>query len=346
MIIRISLILLSLSFSGCSLLYSYSDDLPNRINQWITEDKYNVALNTISYIKPDHKQYKLIQRKKNIILKQVIAYKRTTIEKSNLLADQGNWIMALELLDTAESNITNTSSIIKQRSKILNMRAKVITSYENDVLNGQANYLADKMPLYKKINKTVYKDENNELDISKFDNLRQETSIKLRKRSEQQYKKGQYDNALTTIKHALKLKPDDDTVDNLSELKKRISKATKRKKSSYLIKIKTLLNKLSQGYSHTLLKETKDTITWINKIKGNETIYLKFITKLKKHLATGMKQKFEAARKLYSEGKTQEALSIWSDLKEIDPEYPKLQSHIQRAEKVISKLKKLKAGSN
>ena len=45
-------IVLALSLSGCSLIYSYSDNLPQRVDQWIIDNKYNVALNTISYIKP------------------------------------------------------------------------------------------------------------------------------------------------------------------------------------------------------------------------------------------------------------------------------------------------------
>lgn len=339
---RFFLIFLSLTFSGCSLIYSYSDDLPQQINQWVAEKKYSTALNTINYIKPSHKQYRLIQRKKKSILKKVIIYKKTSIAKSKSLARQGEWILALQLLDKVEKNIINTESIKKQRKKILKRRKHAISTYENDVLNSQAEYLAEKMPLYKQINKTVYKNENNELDISEFDSQRQETSLRLSKRSQKQYIKGKYDEALTTIEYALKLKPDNDTTKELEKLKKSISKSTKRRKSSYIIEIKTLLNKLSQGYSHAILKETKEKIRWINKIKGNETVYLKLITQLKKHLSSGVKQNFEAARKLYSEGKTQEALSIWIDLKELAPENPKLLSHIKRAEKVLSKLKKLK----
>ena len=102
-----------------------------------------------------------------------------------------------------------------------------------------------------------------------------------------------------------------------------------------------MLTKLSQGYSYEILKETKKTINWLNKIKNNGKVYLQLIAKLKKHLEDGEKQRFEAARNLYSKGKTQEALSIWLELKELNPDNAKLQSHIERAEKVLIKLKKL-----
>lgn len=338
---RFLLILLSLSFSGCSLLYSYSDNLPQRINQWIAEKKYNIALNTISHIKPTHKDYRFIQRKKKIILKQMISYEKKAIKKSTQLASQGNWIIAFKQLDEVAENIIDTKNIEKHRAKLLKKRNKVITAYENDVLNIQAIDLADRMGLYKIIKKTVSKNESNQLDIAKFDHSRQETSLRLTKRCEQQYKKGQYNNALTTINLALKLNPDKEIVSRLKKIKKRIKQKTKPKKTSHVEKAKLLLSKLSQGYSHAILNKTKTTIVWLNKNKDNKKSYQELINKLEKHLAKGVKQRFEAARNLYSKGKTQEALSIWLELKELDPDNAKLQSHIKRAEKVLSKLKKL-----
>lgn len=338
---RLLLIVLSLSFSGCSLIYSYSDNLPHRINQWIAEKKYNVALNTINHIKPTHKDYPIIQRKKTVILKQMVDYENMAIEKSSQLVRQGNWLLALDLLDEVAGNIIDTHKIDNHRDKILQKRGEIITNYENDILNNQAINLISKIELYEKIKKTVTKNENNELEISKFDNLRRETSLSLAKRCELQFEKGQYSNALTTIDLALKLNPDEDIVSRLEETRKSIQEENKLNKSSYIKDSEALLTKLSQGYSHAILKETKEKITWLNKIKEEDPIYINLITRLQKHLKTGIKMHFDAARKLYSNGKTQEALSIWVDIKELEPEYPKLQSHINRAEKILIKLEEL-----
>lgn len=340
--IRFFLLFLSISLGGCSLIYSHSDKLPQRIDKWIAEKKYNVALNTIDYVKPTHKSYRLIQKKKKRILKLIISYENAAIEKSNQFSSQGRWIDAFKLLDEVENNIIDTTKIEKHRTKLLKKRNKIIATYENDLLYSQAEYLAGKMELYEKIKKTVSKNENNnKLDISEFDNLRQETNLRLAKRSEQQYKKGQYDNALTTIDLALKLNPGKEIILRLNKIKNHIKKDTKLKKSLYVKKAKTLLNKLSQGYSHAILKETKETILWLKKNRENKNVYQELLIRLEVHFTSGVRQHFEAARRLYSEGKIQEALSIWLDIKKLEPEYPQLQSHIKRAEKVLIKLDKL-----
>jgi len=338
---RFFLLLLSFSFSGCAMIYSYSDDLPQRIDHWVKEKKYNTALNTIDYIKPAHKHYKKLQHKKNLILKQVVLYENKGIKESTELAKQGDWILALKKLDEIESNIINTKHIEQHRAKLLQKRNKVISNFEYEVLNSQAIDLANKIELYEKINKTVTKDERNELGISEFNELRHKTSSKLAKQSEQLYKKGHYNKANETINLALKLDPDKDIRARLDFVKTLIKKETQLKTLSYVTSAKALLNKLSQGYSHAILKETKDIILWFNKNKENGNSHKALTNKLKKHLTAGMKQNFEAGRKLYSKGKTQEALSIWLELKTLEPDYPKLQAHISRAEKVINKLKKL-----
>lgn len=332
-------ILLTLSISGCSLIYSYSDNLSQRVDMWVTEKKYNVALKTISYIKPNHKDYRLLQRQKEIIKQKMISYENAAIEKSTQLSSQGEWIKALKLIDDVSNNVIDTHKLQKHRETLLIKRSEVITSYENEILYSQANNLASKMELYEKINKTVLATERNQLDISEFNDARHETTLRLAHRAEQQYKQLLFDDALTTIEFALKLKPNKEILSRLNTIKTHIKKDSKLIKETYVNNAKILLGKLSQGYSQLILIETKDTIIWLS--KNDKNTHSELIKKLQAHLTKGVNQRFEAARNLYSKGKTQEALSIWLELKEIEPENTKLQSHIERAEKILIKLKKL-----
>ena len=339
--IHFLLIIIPLSLSGCSLIYSYSDNLPQRLEQWEKEKKFNIALNTINHIKPTHRNYRQLQQKKKIIIKKMAAYEKMAIKKSTQLSKQGEWLKALQLLDEADDNVTDTKNIDIHRENLLENRKRVISSYEKDVLYIEARDLANKTKLYIKINKTVTKDEKNELKIAEYDELREETSLKLAERSEQQYQNKQYSKALSSIELALTLNPDADITSRLKNINQQIKNTTRNKKPQYIKEAKTLLRKLSQGYSDEILKETQEKIAWLDTIKGHDKDYIKIIQQLQKHLTKGIKQRFEAARKLYSKGKTQEALSIWLDLEKLDPENTKLQSHIKRAEKVLLKLKKL-----
>lgn len=338
---RIAFIFLSVIINGCSFIYSHSENLTQRINQWVMDKRYNIALETINHIKPTHKDYRILQQKKTLIKKQMKSYEISAIENSGQMVEKGNWIQAFTLLDEAADNITNKNNIEKHRKKLLIQRNKIISDYENEILNNQARELTGKIELYNKIKRIVKNDEVNNLNITEFDKLRNETSLRLAQRSEHQYKTAQYSNALSTIDLALKLQPDTDITQRLNKIKKGVQREIKRKRLSYIKEARALITKLSQGYSYEILKEAKEKIIWLDKIKDNEKVYLDLLKKLKSQLKAGEKQHFEAARKLYSKGKTQEALIIWLELKKLNPDHPRLQSHINRAEKILSKLKKL-----
>ena len=335
------LIAVIFSLSGCSLLYSYSDDLPDRINQWIKEKHYKSALNTIEYIKPTHKDYKTIQRQKKSILKLVTSYEQEGINKSTQLAEEGNWILALNFLDEVADNIPDDKNLEKHRDRLLIKRDKIVAVYEYQLLSTQAKNLLEKFDIYEKIRKTLPKNERKRFKLAEYDRMRDETSLKLAKRSEQQYKNSNYRSAIETINLALKLNPDKNIVSRLNKIKKLVGKEERRKTQSYVTEAKSLLKKLQQGYSHAILKETKEKIAWLKSSQKSDNKHKRLISKLEKHLRAGVTQYFEAGRNLYSKGKIEEALSIWLEISPLAPNHPKLQSHIKRAGKVLKKLKKL-----
>ncbi|MDY6980925.1 MAG: hypothetical protein SV201_13685, partial [Pseudomonadota bacterium] len=52
-------------------------------------------------------------------------------------------------------------------------------------------------------------------------------------------------------------------------------------------------------------------------------------------------QRMESARRLYSQGKIQQALQVWESLHSIDPGNQQLEAHIERARRVLEKLQRL-----
>ena len=338
---KIFIILLLPFLSGCSLLYSHDDTLPQRINQWVLNGKYKTALNAIAYIEPNHKYYNALQQQKREILQYLINYESDAIIKSNQLARQGRWLVAFEFIDNVSENIPNNKKIISHRAILLQQRGKEIKSYEAEILNYQAKSLSEKMKLYDDIKKTVTPYEKNNLNITEFDKSRNETILKLTDQSEHQYNESRYNKAKSSADLALKLRPNKDLVIRLNKIQHRVKKELDIKTIYFVSSAKSLLSKLSQGYSHAILIKTKETIFRLKDNKEIKNNYKTLIAKLEKHLQTGTNRYFKAARKLYSMGKIQEALSIWLRLKELDPEYPKLMSHIKRAEKILQKLNKI-----
>lgn len=337
----ITLLLIIIHLNGCSLIYSYDSNLAQRVQQWMSEENYITALDTINRIPPAHPQYHNLQINKHEILKRLDKLERQTIKDSKYLAKKGDWLLALKRIDEIEEKLVNTKRLAAHTQKLLLQRNKLIRRYEYEHLNAQAMYLSSKMAFYEKIKKTVDKKENNKFNIIEFDRLCQETSARLLQQAERQYKENRYTQALSTINLALSLNPNKVTSSRLITAKNLIQKLNDTKQLAHIVSAQYLLNSLSEGYNYALLKETQNKIHWLNKNKERKREYKYLIKKLEEHLKLGTKHYFNKARKLYSIGEIEEALSIWLKLKEIVPDYPKLNSHIKRARKILHKLKRL-----
>jgi len=332
---------LFLLINGCSLLYSYDENLTQRIDQWIEEGKFKTALNTISYVDPDHKHYKTVQQQKKKITLYLINYESDAIIKSNQLVKQGNWLTALDYIDQVSENIPDNRKIISHKKNLLKQRDQIIKKYETRILNHQANNLVAKIGLYDEINKTVTTDEKNQLEIKEFYILKNKVIKRLTLQSEYYYRKNDFDKAENSVALGLKLRPEKEYFSRLNKIKKHIQSKNNIKNTLRINHAKALLKKLSQGYSRSILKETKETINQLKENTKKTKTELNLIAKLEKHLKIGVKRYFKAARKLYSEEKIQEALSIWLSLKDLEPDYPKLDTYIKRAERIVKNLNKI-----
>jgi hypothetical protein len=102
-----------------------------------------------------------------------------------------------------------------------------------------------------------------------------------------------------------------------------------------------LIAELKQGYSQDNLKRARQQLNVLEKQNNRNRTSIKLRKELNKRYRQGIDQKIAAGRRLYSDGKIQEALDIRNSLLEIDPDNQKLQEHIDRAERVLAKLQRL-----
>jgi len=61
-----------------------------------------------------------------------------------------------------------------------------------------------------------------------------------------------------------------------------------------------------------------------------------------RRIRENVNQGIELGRKLYSQGQVEQALAVWNKLRDLDPDNENLLSHIDRAERVLEKVKKLR----
>ena len=105
---------------------------------------------------------------------------------------------------------------------------------------------------------------------------------------------------------------------------------------------KKLLEKAKATLKQGDLKITLDAYNKIPSKDKKHALVTAFKQELDSRIKQNVAQGIKLGRRLYSQGQIEQALAIWNDLREIDPLNEYLISHIERAQRVIDNLDKLK----
>lgn len=337
--IPLVLIVVSSLMSGCAQLYSHSSDLPSKVDEWIGENRYGYAMQVLDQVSPNHARYAELQKQKTKITGLISKLEKNTVNRAKEYAARGDWAKAFDLIDATLENIPDSSDINTIRDILHQEREAEIAAYQQKLLISSARHIASDISIYEKITEILPDEAQQRFRLKEFHNQRKQVSEQLAQRSEQLYKAGKYQQAQEIIELAKQLNPADDILAYINNVEQLINATLLQQKRSRIDDIKALLGKVQQGHSLDILSEAKTAISWLTSNAPDEK---KLLKDLQKHLRHGVEQRFEAGRKLYSEGKIRAALEIWEEVEPLQDSNTKLIAHINRARKVLEKMQQLK----
>ena len=330
-----------LILNGCAFIHAMDSEIPQKIDQWRTENEYAKALNTLEYISKSHKNYVILMKKKNIILKEVKEFENKNHKQAQIAENNIKWNKAAIIYEKALDKLPKTSPLTIEYQNFIKRRNNYLEELEFKLSINKAKWLIESMPIQKKL---VFA---NPAD-SKVQNRYEDTLEDIEKNTKELI------NCIEVTMQAKKTllaetcfqivdKFDDAYFDKsmLKKFKTQLSKKQHQQQTIHDNKTKTLIDELKQGYSHdNLLRAQRHLSILENNIKPNQhtaTLTAQLSDLFKKGLANRM----QSGQRLYSDGKIENALSIWMPLQKIVPENKKLDNYIKRAQRVLAKVKKL-----
>ena len=333
--------LLVLLLHGCAYLHSLDADLPQKLDAWIAEQRYGLALQTLNYVEPGDKQYKLLMRKKKRILRLAKEFENQTIDKSNKLVRRNKWNAALNNYDAALEKIPDSTRLQNARGKFIGERDSYLKELELKLLVNKGEWLNKNASLHKEVKRVIPDEYRSVPGIQDYEDDLEETVTALVQCTETATWAGRFKLAeqCMALAEAMGAKPLHHN--QLKTVKQRLAKANRSLLKEQNKKTRVLINELKQGYSHENLQRANDHLIVLLRQTSKNTTWLKLRRDLKKRVRKGLAQNIEAGRKLYSSGKIEQALDIWLSLQAIDPDNERLQAHIARAKRVLNKLERL-----
>ena len=335
------LFLLALTFSGCAYIRSFDDDLPARVDQWIEQQEYGRALATLEYVKPDNRNYQLLMRKKQRILVLANSFENTSISKARRLTNRNKWNAALKTYDAALDKLPGSQKLQAARNDFLQKRQVYLKELELRLLINKGEWLDKNAPLHEKIKLTIPDKYRSVPGIRDYEDDLEDTLPSLVDCTETAIMADELQLARQCLYLAEQLGEEVERDPRLQAARQRIEQVDRSLIQQQKQKTRELLAELKQGYSVENLQRAHEHLARLRKRDTRDNESLRLQRQLNQHLQNGLDQRIEAARRLYSSGKIEQALRSWESLQTVDPDNQKLEAHIERARRVLEKLQRL-----
>jgi hypothetical protein len=343
--VLILILALPLLISSCAYLNAQRDDVNSLITKWLSEQEYDKAQNTLTEVKTTHPQYLKLMLRKKEVTDQSNKFVTKTIKQAQFFIKENKWEDAYTVYDFALSRVSQDKNLNSSYKTYLKKRQKYIDNLKYKLLVHNANRLINTIPLQKKIALAI---KETSVEQKKYDNLKKQASESvesLANCSTKALELKKINTAKICVELALKLEPSKELTAKLKQDQRKISRLTAGKKqkkqqaksNSYS---RTLTEYKAAFEKNDLYTANKKLTTLLTENKNNYEL-IKLKTELDEAINKKIKLGIETGRILYSKGNIKLALDKWQILKKLDPENVELNSHINRAERVLRKLRNL-----
>ncbi|VAX12977.1 hypothetical protein MNBD_GAMMA24-937 [hydrothermal vent metagenome] len=339
--LKIFLMFMSLNLLGaCSLLESFHSQSPQYIEILIKEKQYHKAQTILQQISHSHPDYPALMAQKKRLQSLIHKLEKNTLTEVLKLQHQNKWQQAWQTLQSARSSLPEDSVLDKATQDFLAARKKRINELNMKINIHKGIWLKDAEPLLNAIVQTQPNDYDRRQQQQEFNQEKKQTLENLARCAKQAMNEELYELGRRCLALVNKIDKQHKYSQSLQQEKMKLQRHDHVWYQRQLRISDELVKELKQGYSHDNLLRASRHLRKL--FSHNQSAEEKQYSKiLKQELDKGIAQSMDAGRKLYSEGKITEALSIWTSLQQITPNNEVLEAHISRAQRVLKKLKQL-----
>lgn len=346
---RVSLVLLflvQLSLTGCAYYHALDSNLPHQIDVWVEQQEYGLALQTLGFIKPSHRNYDLLIEKREAILLLAKQLERTTIQQTDSLIGKSEWHQAHLLFESSLNKLPLSSSLNKAYNAFVSKRTNYLNKLELKLMVNKGEWLGKNEEIRKEIARVIPNSSQARRALRRHNDDVNEISMELAECGENAINKENTELAEQCLKLTKNIKPPAGIQTRLTAVQKAIKAEKKAQIRRHNKKIRALLAQLKQGYSHENLQLARQYFLSLENQDKRNPQASALRQELKNRIADGMAESIEAGRKLYSDGRIKQALEVWLVLQPLDPDNQELNGHIDRAQRVLKKIRMLSEKPN
>ena len=339
-----------LHLGGCAIIPSLEGDLNGQLDRYLESGEYGKALDTLTYVRKDHPDYARLTARRPQVEERARAYEQAQIRRAAEFTARGEWEQALDTYRRAISQLPHSTPLRSELQAFRRKQEHRIEELKVERLVARARWLERAVSLQESIVRVDSDDWVERYQLDRFKTEAVELASELTRIGNAALEKEQLGIAARTLPIAARLSSDPNAVNANDRLSHAEASQVEEQRRSQMKAMQRLrqrettktLAEFRAAQSAGDLRQARQLMLRLVEIDSENTEVQaersQFEAQLDKVLGTHL----EAAISLYGRGRFEEAVAHWQRVLAIDPHHEQARAGVERAERVMQKLKQLR----
>jgi hypothetical protein len=348
---RLALLLVSLGpFYGCTHIAALQTDVLKQVASYEARQEYGKALEVIAAVSPNHPQRARLMQRRTHLEAKARALEQTTIRRAGELAAQNRWGDALELYRDAMDKLPQSQALRTDLQAFRRRQAQRVEELKMDQLVAKARWIERSLPVQESIVATDPADWGARRELDRLHEQAAEVARELTEAGLAALKNDNLGLAGRTLPIASRLSPNPlaarardqlgyEEAEQVRALRSAQHRAMDQVRQQESRKLLADYQRASRSGD---LRRARLIMTRLQDLDGQNPEVVRESTRLKTQLESAIKRHMDDGNSLYGRGKFEEAMTSWSRVLELDPENELARTSMERAGRVVEKLKQLR----
>ncbi len=344
------LLVATLQLGACAIIPALEGDLDAQVTRYLANDEYGKALDVLTYVREDHPAYANLSSRRAEVERRARTFEQAQIRRAADFTARGQWAEAFETYRTAINKMPHSVPLRMELQSFRRTQARRIEELKIDRLVARARWLERAVTLQKSIVQVDPDDWVERYELDRYMTEAVELAGELTRIGTAALEKEELGIAARTLPIAARLNPSPSSQSAQDRLSLAEADQAQQQRRSQMQAIQRLRQRetartlaeyrkaqeagdlrLARQHMMRLIEIDSDN----SEVKAERS---RFEAQLEQVLSTHL----EAAISLYGRGRFEEAVAHWRRVLAIDPHHEQAQAGVERAERVIQKLKELR----
>ncbi len=338
----IYLLSLCLQLTGCASIYANRANLADQVDTWLQNDQYELALDTIAAMSPDHKDYNYLSNSVAVIEKKRQAYVQKTLTEAASFEPSQDWRNAENAIEAGLDKLPSSPELTAQLNHYRLKRVGRIAMDDAAITLAKAYYIIAARPhqeskLYNSDNRFFAQQQFNQF----LDQARQ-VSRELYALGHQYWIDGKFVQAREALSLSIKTASNDLSSELLASIlldeqeKRTVARAKQQKEMT-----EQQPELEASFYERINFGDFVGAQQVLNEMKA---MSIKTVPELQDNLneqkTERVNQLISSGNTLYNSGFLREAITRWQQALALDPQNVIIQQKLDRANTFVSNLER------